>query len=119
MDIQQRMKELSDYMRRAQVSISARRGKMLSASELAREAQVSQASFNQWQNGGRIPSADNRYKLADYLYGQLGDLEIYRILEIPVPMPDDPMPRTIASVWGDLPDDAKDSVLQLVKQLQE
>ena len=91
MDDLERAKRFGDYLTNAQLAISNKRHRMISGSQIAREAGVSQPSFNQWMTGTRLPDPSNRIRICLYLWKELHEVKAFEILEIPSPDQNDGM----------------------------
>ena len=103
-------KKFSEFLNKARVIESFKKGHTVSQSEMARLIGIPQGSLSQYENGTRLPNEENKYKLGNY-FGP----EVYEILGGPVMMPDDPLLRRVAHVWTKLNPDMQKRIVNKVE----
>lgn len=102
---------LSMFLKKKQIDISVTEGEIISVQEIARRADIAQASMNAYFLGGQTPTGKNLHKLAEFF-----GMEIYTIMGIDIPMP--PGLKAIAAIYDRLPPDKQQELEKLAHSLE-
>ena len=102
-------RQFASFLKRKLLEISLSNGEIITQSEFARMLGIPQGSMSQYMSGTRLPSEDNAHKMA----AKLGD-EVYQILDMPVPLPDDPDLKNLIVAYQALPGNKKQAYLDLL-----
>jgi transcriptional regulator with XRE-family HTH domain len=102
-------KHFANLLKRKLLEISLSKGEIITQSEFARMLGIPQGSMSQYINGTRLPNEENTHKIAKKL-----GIEVYQILDMPIPLPDDPNIKNLVIAYQALPSNKKQTYLDLI-----